>query len=252
MRPDILDLERFYRSKLGESARRLVNVELRALWPNIQNANLLGVGYSVPFLSQFSEAERTLALMPATQGVWPWPAGMPSMTALGREDELPFDDGSFDHIILAHALECSPHINRLLREAWRVLVDGGRLIAIVPNRQGLWCWSDNSPFGTGQPYNAQKLETLIQNHLFEVSSRRGALFMPPWKLPLARRLAVPVERIGIYLVPQFSGVHVIEAEKQIIAPTSGLRFRPSSRRYIPLPQPTAAMVARKSEKKETP
>lgn len=215
------------------------------MWPNVQGAGILGIGYAVPYLSQFAEAERTLSLMPATQGVWPWPAGAPSLTALGREDELPFDDGSFERVILAHALECSPHINRLLREAWRLLADGGRLIAIVPNRRGLWCWSDNSPFGSGQPFNAGQLEKLIHSHLFQVSDRRGVLFMPPWKINWARKLAVPVERLGLKTLPQFAGVHLVEAEKQIVAPSSGLRaLRPSSRRYLPIPQTAVPLVAR--------
>lgn len=251
MRPDILDLERFYRSKLGESARRLINVELRALWPNVAGASVLGIGYAVPFLPQFAEAERTLALMPATQGVWPWPAGAASMTALGREDELPFGDGSFERIILAHAFECSPHINRLLRETWRLLKDGGKLIAIVPNRRGLWCWGDNSPFSIGQPFNAGQLEKLIHSHLFQVAERRGALFMPPWKIAAARRLAIPVERLGLRVLPQFSGVHVIEAEKQIIVPSSGLRLlRPSSRRYLPIRHAIKPMVASQIQDEE--
>ena len=245
MRPDILDLERFYHSKMGESARRLINVELRQLWPDIHGMNLLGIGYAAPYLSQFSEAGRALALMPATQGVWPWPASGPGRTALGREDELPFDDGCFDRIILSHALECSPHTNRLLRESWRIMADGGKLIAIVPNRRGLWCWSDTTPFGSGQPYLIGRLEKLLHSHLFSVANKKGALFMPPWRIGLARKLTIPVERIGVRLLPQLSGVHIIEAEKQIVAPTTGLRaFRPSSRRYIPIPQTALPLVAR--------
>ena len=122
----------------------------------------------------FSDAEITLALMPATQGVWPWPPDSPSCTALGREDELPFADASFDRIVLAHALECSPHPNRLLRECWRLIADDGTLIVIVPNRRGIWCWSDRTPFGSGQPFNSGQLRRLMHSHLFEIVQTRGA------------------------------------------------------------------------------
>lgn len=245
MRPDIFELERFYRSKLGESARRLINVEMRRIWADIRGERVLGVGFATPFLRLFAEAERTAAMMPATQGVWPWPAGEQSRTCLAREDEVPFPDSSFDRVLLAHALECSPHPNRLMRECWRILADGGRLLVIVPNRSGLWCWSDRTPFGTGQPFNRNQLERALRSHLFQPTNERCALFVPPSIMACTRRFAIPVERIGVKYLSSIAGVHLIEAEKQIHAATPALSaLRPSSRRYVPLPEPALTKVAK--------
>jgi len=246
MRPDIFELERFYRSKLGTSARRLINVELRRIWEDVKGERLLGVGFATPFLRLFAEAERTLAMMPATQGVWPWPPESPGRTCLAREDEVPFADSSFDRVLLAHALECSPHPNRLMRECWRILADGGRLLVIVPNRRGLWCWSDRTPFGTGQPFNRSQLERTLRSHLFQPINERSALFVPPSILALTRQLAIPVERVGVRYLSGLAGVHLIEAEKQVHAATPALSaLRPSSRRYLPVPEPALSEVARK-------
>jgi SAM-dependent methyltransferase len=206
MRPDIVELTAFYGSKDGEVARRLINHQLRLLWRDLTGKTLLGVGYATPFLGLFDEAERQVALMPATQGARAWPDNGHNLVALGREDELPFEDRSFDHLILAHAFECSPHANRLMREAWRVLKDGGRMVVIVPNRRGLWCWSEKTPMGFGQPYSSDQLARSLRNNLFTSGELRRALYMPPLGriLPrgrrLARQLSIPIERLGLKLL----------------------------------------------------
>jgi SAM-dependent methyltransferase len=265
MRPDIVELTAFYGSRDGEYARRLVNHQLRQLWPDITGKNLLGIGFAIPFLGLFEEAGSQVALMPATQGARAWPPGSRSRVALGREDELPFDDRSFDYLILAHAFECSPHAGRLMREAWRVLSDGGRMAVIVPNRRGLWCWSERTPFGFGQPYTKDQLERSLKNNLFVMGEMRRALYMPPVSriLPRGRRLAlklsVPVERLGLRLLPHFSGVLIAEAIKEVYIPTPEFALaRPGSRRYAPVPEGVMArrkvrqLVLHKRSEKDAP
>jgi len=229
MRPDIVELERFYDSRAGDYVRRRIRQQLRALWPDIGREVVLGIGYATPFLGIFGEAAATPALMPATQGV-------------GREDELPFADGSVDRVVLTHALECSPHANRLMREVWRVLKDGGRLAVVAPNRRGLWCWSERTPFGFGQPYSIGQLERTLRNHLFVAAGERRALYMPPLGGAFLLRLSIPLERAGLRFAPHFAGLLIVEAEKRIhVAPPVFQKVRPSSRRYIPVP---AGAVAR--------
>lgn len=252
MRPDIVELTAFYGSRDGEYARRLINHQLRQLWPDLTGKDLLGVGFATPFLGLFEEARTQVALMPATQGGRSWPQDGPNLVALGREDELPFDDRSFDCLILAHAFECSPHANRLMREAWRVLRDGARMALIVPNRRGLWCWSERTPFGFGQPYTGDQLHRSLKNNLFVMGELRRALYMPPLSriLPRGRRLAlrasVPVERLGLRLMPHFSGVLIAEAIKEVYSPTPDFAVaRPGSRRY--LSQPEGVMARGKTQ-----
>jgi len=242
MRPDVDDLQAFYASRQGQLARRLMHHQVKALWPDLAGCNVLGFGYAAPLLTGLDAAARaTVALMPPQQGVVRWPNDERCRAALVREDELPLADGSIDRVLLVHALECCNNVPRLLREVWRVLADGGRLIAIVPNRRGLWCLSERTPFGHGQPYSAAQLQRTLGGHLFTACAERTALFLPPTRSRLFLRLAIPVERLGLSFARQFAGVVLIEAQKQIYVgtPLPALE-RAGRRRYLPVTDGLAA------------
>jgi SAM-dependent methyltransferase len=145
-----------------------------------------------------------------------------------REDDLPLADGSVDRVLLVHALECCPKPGRLLREVWRVLADGGRLVAVVPNRQGLWSLTDSTPFGHGQPYSGGQLARRLTAQLFEPGAERCALYLPPTDSRLLQRLAIPAERLGLGLAPRLGGVVLVEAEKRIYLGTPLRAFEPAS------------------------
>jgi SAM-dependent methyltransferase len=236
MRPELVELEAFYRSRQGQLARRLIGRQIRQLWPDLQGRSVLGIGYAAPFLSTFEPAERVLAFLPTADGDR-LPTEGCGRTALVREDELPLPDRSIDRVLLVHAIECSANPGRILREVWRVLADGGRLIAIVPNRRGLWCWSERTPFGHGQPYSINQLGRSLDKLLFEVQAERGALYLPPTGSRLLHRLAVPAERLGLTLMPHFAGVVLAEAEKRIYVGAPLAAAEPKrARSYVAVPR----------------
>ena len=244
MRADLVDLQEFYSSRQGHSVRHLINLQIKRLWRDMRGLDVLGIGYPLPFLSGMEGTRSRVALMPATQGACRWAHETGNRTMLGREDELPFPDQAFDRVILAHALESSPHPNRLLREVWRLLKDEGRLIVLVPNRRGLWCWSENTPFGYGQPYSSGQIDRLLENHLFDVAGEQRALFMPPVRGVGRPRVAVGFERVGLRLLRTFAGVLIVEAQKKVYCGTAVMaKLRPSSRRYLPIPDGVAASQA---------
>ena len=53
----------------------------------------------------------------------------------------------------------------LLREVWRVLAPSGRMMAIMPNRRGVWTRTDNTPFGHGRPYSRSQITQLLRADL---------------------------------------------------------------------------------------
>ncbi len=241
MRPEVEDLQRFYATRQGQVARRLIHHQIKALWPDLTGRNVLGFGYAAPFLAGLDTADRAIALLPAEQGIGPCLPEGGGRSALAREDELPLADGSVDRVLLVHALEICGSVPRLIREIWRVLADGGRMIVVVPNRRGLWALSDRTPFGHGQPYSLGQLERTLNSHLFTPLDERTALFLPPTRSRLLLRLAVPAERLGLGFARRFAGVVLIEAEKQIYVGTAlPALARGRGRRYMPVMQGLAA------------
>ena len=174
---DVVDLRNFYAQRLGVVARRFIGRGIRAHWTDTTGLRVLGIGYATPYLGLFrEEAERCLALMPAPQGVVRWPSSKPALAALVEEDDLPLTDSAVDRVLLVHALENSADPVGLLREVWRVLAGGGRLLAVVPNRRGLWARMDTTPFGHGRPYSRPQITHLLRETWFTpVGLGRSAL-----------------------------------------------------------------------------
>ena len=220
MYADVVDLRDFYRTPLGQVARRMIHRRIRQVWPDTSGMNMLGFGYAAPFLGPFlDEAERVVACMPAGQGVLPWPHAGANRATIGDDGELPFPDLLFDRVLLVHALEATDQLRPLLREAWRVLAGGGRLLVVTPNRRGLWARRDMTPFGHGHPYSLAQLSRLMRDSLFTPTQGTQALFVPPSRWRMLQRAAVAWERAGERWFPRFAGVVMIEATKQIYAAT---------------------------------
>lgn len=217
---DVVDLRDFYQTPSGRVAQRMIRRRIRAVWPNLSGRALLGIGYTTPYLRPFTEeAERVISAMPAAQGVLRWPVDGPARSVLVAADELPFLDATFDRILLVHAVEGSDHLAALLAEAWRLLVGNGRLLAVVPNRHGMWTRSDRTPFGQGHPYTHNQLSRLLRQNRFTPVQKDEALFSPPHAPRGWVRSGEAWEKIGARWFNRFAGVVMIEASKQLYAAT---------------------------------
>src|SRR5207237_9328168 len=90
MASDVVDLRDFYRSGLGQVARRMIRRAIQRVWPDLHGMRLVGIGYATPFLSALApDTERTLALMPASPGVPRWPPEGRNRVTLPQESALP-------------------------------------------------------------------------------------------------------------------------------------------------------------------
>lgn len=235
---DVVDLRDFYATSAGRVARRLLSRRIRAIWPDLSGQRVLGLGYPAPYLGAYQdEAERTLAVSPALQGVLHWPQSGPNRVALADEAELPFPDSSIDRVLLIHALEFSEQVRPMLREVWRVVTSGGRLVVVVPNRRGIWARLERTPFGLGQPYTNGQLSKLLRDNLFTPVTSAAALYAPPSSSRMMLSTAPAWERLGSRWFRTVAGVVIIEASKQIYA-ASPVRQRRRRRRpaYVPVGQ----------------
>lgn len=221
MRVDVLALQRFYASPLGEAARRAGARRLSALWPNVDGLDVLGLGYAGPYLEGFrARARRVASLMPAEQGVEPWPSDEHVSSVLSDEARLPFIDAVFDRVLIVHALEETDALRPLLREVWRVMAPEGRLVVIAANRWSFWALSDATPFGHGRPYSRRQLSALLGDAMFEPVASARALYAPPSNWTPFVRGADAFERVGETVWPAMGGLLLMEAVKRLYASTA--------------------------------
>jgi SAM-dependent methyltransferase len=216
MHADIVELREFYASTLGHLAERSIGMALTPLWTKLPQERLVGLGYALPWLDRFrSDTERTFAFMPAGMGAVNWPAGQASLSALVFDEDLPLPDSSIDRILMVHALEHSEDPRETLKEAWRVLAPGGRLVIVAPNRRGLWARFEHTPFGTGRPYSRGQLARLLREANFTLGASSEALLFPPVKTRALMRPASWLERMGRKVFMPFAGVIIMEAQKRL-------------------------------------
>ena len=90
MQLDVVDLKSFYSSPLGQVARDMILRAIRHRWEDLSGLALLGLGYATPYLDTLREGtERTIAFMPARQGIIAWPPGQLSAVSLVEGTDLP-------------------------------------------------------------------------------------------------------------------------------------------------------------------
>lgn len=221
MHLDVLDLRTFYyRTRLGRTAQRLIREQVTGLWPDARGLNVAGFGFTVPLLRPYlKNARRVTSLMPAPQGVMPWPSGMPNVSVLCEETFWPIETDSIDRLVVMHGLETGEDPIALLDECYRVLAPEGRGLFIVPNRAGLWARRDATPFGFGRPYTLGQLEAMLSAIGLKPQRHVAALFQPPSDKPFWLRTSGFWEKVGSRVSRRFAGgVLLVEVTKQVPAP----------------------------------
>ena len=225
MHLDVVDLRAFYyRTRLGRFAQSVLQRALKSLWPETAGQTVVGFGFAAPLLRPFLDRSgQVISLMPAQQGVMPWPGGAANTSCLVEETKWPLAAGSVDRLVIHHGLETCESPDALVEEIWRVLAPGGSVVIVAPNRSGLWARADGTPFGYGRPYSRSQLEELLRRHRLYPERERTALYAPPSQRPFWLKTARMWERIGGRLGSQLvAGVLIVEATKQVyVLPKGG-------------------------------
>ncbi|MEM9233100.1 MAG: methyltransferase domain-containing protein [Pseudomonadota bacterium] len=234
MRIAVSELEGFYAEGMGAVAADALRKKLTQAWGTADRLRVAGFGYTQPFLSVFSEAERIVAMSPAGAGIR---AGGDVPSCLVSECGWPLPDASMDRLLILHGLEESADARRLLREAWRVLADDGLMIIAAANRRGPWAMVETSPFAAGKPYSRRQLDQALKEAMFGPTAHATALHFPPLPNRALLRLAPTWERLGATIeewrlppvFPNLAGINLVEARKLSALPISGSKaevFRP--------------------------
>lgn len=216
--PNVVKLHQFYASPLGEMVRRLVGRSIGKFWPDVKSDAMLAVGFSIPYLDPYAGRAAPLVIaMPASQGAIYWPPEKENSVFLAHESRLPIQENSFNRVLLIHAVEHSEELSGMMQEVWRVLVPGGRVLMVVPNRLSLWSRSERSPLGYGRPFTAVQARSLLADHHFTYTRSCTAIFAPPLHWKWLWKISDKLEIFGKIFFPPFGGVLLVEAEKQLYA-----------------------------------
>lgn len=240
---DVVELREFYARPLGQMAAKSLSSELARLTQVKPGQVVMGMGYALPYLTQMQSASVTrIAFMLARQGVIHWPLQDASCTALVDEEQLPLLESTVDLALVVHGLEFAEAPQEMLNEVWRVMAPQGRLLLVVPNRRGLWAASETTPFGHGQPFSRGQIGALLKEAKFSPLSWQGAIYSPPFAGKALIAGASALDMVGKRTLPRFSGVTIVEAQKQVYAFSTGRkarrlvpRFRPA---LLPAPHPS--------------
>ncbi len=230
MRTDVLEIDAFYQTPLGDTTTRFISNRLQEAWGTAKGLRVAGFGYPLPFMPIFREAERSMVLLP--EGMGALTVAHQFSACLTCDNLWPLADASLDRILIVHGLEEAAAPRRLLREAWRVLTDDGMLIVIVPNRRGPWAMVETTPFSAGRPYLRGQMNRLLKSAMFTPTAWSSALYFPPVGMQFLLRAAKAWEQAGEYAWSAFAGVTLVEARKELAIPAGGSKLEVLKPRVI--------------------
>ncbi len=239
---DVSDIGEFYSTRLGMTARRLIADQLAKRWESLKGANILGLGYAMPYLDMWcAEADRVINFMPARLGARHWPQGKSNLTCLVDNGALPLDDSSIDFALVMHGAELAHDLPVMLSDLWRVLAGQGRVVFVVPNRRGMWARFDNTPFGHGHPFSSGQITQKLREAGFVPGTISNALMIPPSKQRFILKSATAIEHTGLLVSPGFSGILIADATKQLYASAAGKTVKRSIKILAPKPATVPAI-----------
>ena len=182
----------------------------------------LGVWGAGRELLQSSRIRRqTLIAAAATEGSNP--------DILANPAGLPIQSGSIDAVLLPHCLEIEPDPGAILREADRVLLGEGQLIALGFRPWSLWglraaASRQGYPPGFSRLLSERRLRDWLTLLGYEVTAARHYLYGAPSEPHVdPRQSALGMLRRGLFN-PLPAGGYLLKARKRVYAPTP-LRLR---------------------------
>ncbi len=218
MAVDIIDLAGFYETALGAHVSARLTRELAAAWPKADARDaVLAYGYGVPVAVDLWPEADWHFLMPSQQGAL---KQAPGPCVLTHENAWPVRDDSINRLLVMHGLEAANRPEKMMQEIYRVLVPNGRAMIIVPNRRGFWARNERTPFGNGRPYSAGQLRQLLRQNGLLPGRLQPVLLTPPAVSFLIPPYLRPLSKLTAAIVPQLTGVWMMEAIKQVPAPLS--------------------------------
>jgi len=225
----------FYKTPLGDVVQVYINDIVKKFIPeNTKNQFILGIGYATPYFTEkLTHSNTVLSFTFDKMGGITWPNTSCSHTAIVHEDHIPLANKSVDRLIVVHALECCQSDEGLLKEINRIIALDGEVLIVFPNKAGVWSHTSHSPFAHGKHYTMSQLHDMLLKSGLHVESEERFLYFPPTQSLYTQSFFAPVEMMGSYFLPYFSGLNAITAKKRtIITPNQPAPQRPVAKKGV--------------------
>lgn len=215
---DNKQISEFYKTPLGKYVTRRTRASVSRHVPTPKPRRVLGIGYLQHLLKNSfdpSSFEACILGVPKYMGVDKDSLPENLETIIVDDEQLPFDDCSFDLIVALHSFENGHHQEHALREMWRVLDHKGTIILIVPHKMSMWCRYDASPFSHGNAFTTSQLAHIFQGSNFTPIGFEKFLFAPPIKYFRFVKTHLFLDRILGFCMPT-GGLILGAAEKRLL------------------------------------
>ena len=121
----------------------------------------------------------------------------------GDAEKLPFRDASFEVVLIVTVLCFASHPGSVLREAFRVLRSGGRVVLGELGRYSLWALErrvrgllGSKTWRAARSFSPSDLLRLVSEAGFTKLNSDAAVFYPPLDLAARSKVAAVLERAG--------------------------------------------------------
>lgn len=217
---ELITLEKFYASSLGKYALRWEQLQFGKLVSDCFGYNALQLGgSSVDFLKHNRIGLKVIGettLCPLTQLL----EGDDRVPVQMAFEEMPFESESIDLVLLPHTLEISEDPHALLREVYRVLIPGGRIILTGFNLTSLWGVRFRMQrFGAKTFLPGRQFMSVFQIrdwlHLLSFHVDRGAFGRYGWTFSTDTGKESWLEKAGDRWWPQCGAIFAISATKEV-------------------------------------
>jgi len=210
------DMEGWLETPLGKA---LVESERKVLEPilaRIFGYHFLQIGVSARSLLDESPVGHRFLFVPE--------AHTDQRHAIASSEALPLQSDSVDAVLIHHALDYTPDSHRLLREASRVLMPGGKLLIAGFNPLSTWGMRRYFRIGNALPWSARFISrnrVCDWLKLLEFSIDRIAYcgYMLPFTHPRMVQFAPAMEKFGLHSTMPLGAAYVIVACKQVMPVT---------------------------------
>jgi len=210
------DMEDWLGTPLGKALIDSERAVLEPILARIFGYHFLQIGVSAESMLDESPVGHRFMFVPE--------GGSERRHAIASSEALPLQTESVDAVLIHHALDYTPDSHRLLREASRVLMPGGKLLIAGFNPLSTWGMRRLFRVGSALPWSARfisRSRVCDWLKLLEFSVDRIAYcgYMLPLTHPRVVSFAPSMEQFGRHSAMPLGAAYIIVACKQVMPVT---------------------------------